>query len=232
MSIKDNYSIRSIPKEQTYEWLLKKHYAHRIPSISYAFGLYDKRNILQGVCTLGTPLCSQLQGICGDYIVVELNRLVVIDGLLKNTLSYFVSSLLNQLPKPLVVVSYSDTAQNHHGYIYQATNFIYTGLGSIGSDWMVKGLENMHHASIEDSVGRYEYKTSSKTKAELLREKYGDRLYKMPRDNKHRYVYFCADKASKREMYRLLKYKQLPYPKGDNKRYDASYKPRVQGVLI
>jgi len=47
-----DYTVRQIPKEQTHDWLLKKHYAHRIPSIMYAFGLYDVDNILQGVCTL------------------------------------------------------------------------------------------------------------------------------------------------------------------------------------
>ena len=30
----------------------------------------------------------------------------------------------------------------------------------------------------------------------------------------------------------MLRYESLPYPKGDNQRYDASYQPPVQGVFI
>jgi len=43
--------IKSIPRNHTYDWLKYKHYAKRIPSISYAFGLFIKKE-LKGVCTL------------------------------------------------------------------------------------------------------------------------------------------------------------------------------------
>ena len=86
-----NFKVKSIAKQQTHNWLLNKHYAHRIPPISYAFGLYDTKRILQGVSTFGTNLCSQVQGIAGEYKVIELNRLVVNENLPKNTLSFFVS---------------------------------------------------------------------------------------------------------------------------------------------
>lgn len=181
------FLVRQIPKHQTYSWLLKKHYAHRIPPISYAFGLYDVNMQLQGVCTFGNNLCSQLQGICGDYKVVELNRLVITEGLLA-PLSFFVAHSLRLLPRPLVVVSYSDITQGHHGYIYQATNFYYTGIGGGGSGWAVKGMEGVHHTSVEDSVGRYEDRTGNASLEELLRAKYGDKLYRAEQGQKHRYV--------------------------------------------
>ena len=41
MSQIEKFIIRSIPKEQTKEWFKYKHYAKRIPSIRYSFGLYD-----------------------------------------------------------------------------------------------------------------------------------------------------------------------------------------------
>ena len=34
------YFVRSINSSETHEWFLKKHYAKRIPSVSYAYGLY------------------------------------------------------------------------------------------------------------------------------------------------------------------------------------------------
>ena len=53
MSIKEKYTVKSIAKHLCKEWLLHKHYAKRIPSISYAFGLFDEDLI--GVMTIGKP---------------------------------------------------------------------------------------------------------------------------------------------------------------------------------
>ena len=67
MSVKSKYSVESIPKYETYDWLLHKHYAKRIPSISYSFGLFDIDKILIGICTFGSPPSHSLCiGICGD----------------------------------------------------------------------------------------------------------------------------------------------------------------------
>jgi len=226
------YSVIPIPSEQTYDWLLNKHYAKRIPPISYAYGLYSDK-LLNGVCTFGTPLASQLQdaanGICK---VLELNRLVINENLEKNALSYFVSQCLELLPKPTLCVSYADDGQGHHGYIYQATNWIYTGLGSGGYGWAVKGLEHMHHTSIEDSVGRYENRTGNHSVEDLLKQKYGDRLYKRKDSKKHRYFYVCANKRDRSTILENFKYEIRPYPKGDNIRYDSSYEPQTQQLLF
>jgi hypothetical protein len=231
MSIKDEYTVIPIQYSHCKDWLLKKHYAHRIPPITHSLGLYDKCNTLQGVVTFGTSLCSQLQGICGDYKVTELNRLVINEGI-DCPLSYFVSKSLSMLPKPMVIISYSDISQGHHGYIYQATNFLYTGIGSGGYGWAVKGMDGMHHTSIEDSVGRYEDRDTETKLEDLLKAKYGDKLYRAEQGQKHRYIYFVGDKKQKKDMATQLKYTILPYPKGDNKRYDASYEPQTQGMLI
>ena len=233
--MKQKYSIKSVKNSECNEWFLKKHYARRLPNIYYAFGLYDNLNLLQGVCSFGRPMSHTLisgavNGLYQDNFL-ELNRLVINEGLEKNVLSFFVSGCLNKLPKPLIVVSYADTSQGHHGFIYQATNWIYTGLSAKFKDYAVKGLEHMHHSSIEDSVGRYD-ENKNINKHELLRKKYGDRLYMKERPRKHRYFYFLGNKKEKEIMNKNLQYKVKPYPKGDNKRYDASYVPSVQGVLF
>ena len=147
-------------------------------------------------------------------------------------MSWFVSKIFKLLPAPLVIISYSDIEQGHHGYIYQALNFLYTGIGAGGWGWAVKGMEGKHHTSIEDSVGRYEDRDSGESLEKLLREKYGDKLYKTKQGEKHRYIYFVGNKQQKGDMRGKLKYQILPYPKGDNKRYDASYTPPTQGIMI
>ena len=227
MSIKEIYTVKSIKYDQTKEWLLKKHYAKRLPPIEYAFGLYDINNIIKGIVTYGTPLSSTLRGLWKNkYKLIELNRLVINEGLEKNCLSFLVSQSINYLPKPLVLVSYADTSQNHHGYIYQATNWIYTGLSAKFIDYHIKGLENLHHATVHDMSRGQE------NRIQWLREKFGDQLIPVDRARKHRYFYFIGSKKERKDMLKLLPYKIEPYPKGDNKRYDSSYKVTTQIELF
>jgi len=236
MRVASEFYIDSIPSKESYPWLLKKHYARRIPSISYAFGLYNKFDLLVGICTYGRPIAHSLikNAFGGDYQeeFLELNRLVVNDGLPKNTLSYFVSQSLKILPKPKVIVSYADSSQNHHGYIYQATNWVYTGLSAEFKDYMIKGYEHLHSASIMDKVGRSD-SNGHLNKVELLKKKYGEEnIYMVDRPRKHRYFFFIGDKKEKKDMLNKLKYKICPYPKGNNKKYDASYRPNTQVKLF
>jgi hypothetical protein len=224
----NGYVVRGIPKEQTHEWLLKKHYAHRIPSITWAFGLYDNKELV-GVCCYGTPSSSPLRtGVCGGQysnIVIELNRLVLQNNK-KNEASFFISKTLSLLPKPSIIISYSDTSRHHSGFIYQACNFLYTGLSAKRKDWKVKGLEHLHGKTIADISRGHE------KRAVYMREMYGDDFYLEDRPRKHRYVYFLGSKKEKKEMLANLRYSIEPYPKGDNENYDASYQPKIQGVLM
>ena len=228
---KNQYLIRSIETCEYKEWFKQKHYAKRIPSVSHCFGLY-KDNFLIGVCSYGRPVAHTLVKFAfnGSYqdIFLELNRLVVDDGLEKNVLSYFVSNTLKLLPNPSVVVSYADTSLGHHGYIYQACNFIYTGLSAKRTDYKVKGLEHLHSASLMDHAGR----GLAKGKIHKLREIYGDKLYLADRPRKHRYFYLLGTRKEKHTMRSKLAYSILPFPKGDNKRYDSSYKIDKQGILF
>ena len=211
MSIKSKYNIRSIESYQTHEWLLKKHYAKRIPSISYAFGLYEG-SILIGVMTIGKPASPSLcDGVCGKEFteyVYELNRLCVEDGLEKNVLSYFVGSCLKMIKDDLIIVSYADKQMGHNGYIYQATNWIYTGSTKERTD-----------IGSEDGIHSRHYDKTIDTKA--------NRKF---RSSKHRYIFFVGKKRN--IFLKNLKYEKHPYPKGRNERYDASYKPQVQIPLF
>ena len=52
------------------------------------------------------------------------------------------------------------------------------------------------------------------------------------RSSKHRYIMFLGSKTQKKNMLKNLKYNIEPYPKGQNKRYDASYEPTIQTKLF
>jgi len=225
LSIKDDFNVHSIPTKQAKPWILKKHYAGRVPSVSYAFGLHRGKELV-GVCTFGKPASNALcKGICGKKYadkVIELNRLITEDDLPKNSTSYFVSQSLKKITKPKIIVSYADRSQGHHGYIYQATNWIYTGLSDKHIKWEIKGKENKHCRHIFDEYGG----------VEKAKEKLGNKIIKKERPRKHRYVYFLGNKKWKKMMKKKLKYKQKPYPKGDNKEYDTGDKLAKQQRLF
>lgn len=114
-------NICLLDAKSAWEFLKNKHYAGRKPVISVAFGwLIDGK--LCAVCTFGKPaskfLCASICGEDESENVYELNRLCRIDDL-QYPLSMFVSACLNYLKKNnWIIVSYSDTRMNHHGYIY------------------------------------------------------------------------------------------------------------------
>lgn len=192
------YSVREVEAKELHHLILEKHYAKRLPSISFAWGLYDSQDSLVGGLTIGKPASAPLcVGVCGkenSKKVYELNRLILLPGLPQNTSSFFVGKALKSLKsKDLVIVSYSDTGMGHTGYTYQATNFIYTGLTVSRTDkYTPPGTHSRHY---DDS---------------------SPHLRKV-RTSKHRYVFFTNKRN--RALRDSLKYPVLPYPKGDNSYY-------------
>lgn len=222
MSVPERYKVMPVDKRETKEWFKKKHYAGRPPSCSFAYGLYDTTDSLYklvGIISFGTPANYKLNDLVPGYTIMELNRLIINDGMQKNVLSYFLSQSLMQLPKPMVVISYADSGQGHHGYIYQATNWFYAGQTKEEAVY-VKAGNKMHGKSFSDKYG-----TRTKAKADEL----GYTIENQP--PKHRYFYFLGTKKEIKDMHSKLPYEQLPYPKGDNIRYDASYSPPTQLVF-
>ena len=215
--------VMQIKNQETYSWLLEKHYAKRIPQIMFAFGLYDEDK-LKGVVTYGIPASPALcMGICGkEYSdkVLELNRLCLMENN-KNESSFLVANSIKLLPRPTIIVSYADTAQGHVGYVYQSTNFLYTGLSANRVDWTVKGLEHKHSKTLSDGMT-----------LESIKEKYGEDFYYTERSRKHRYIFFHGSKTDKKVMRKKLLYGVLPYPKGDSQTYDSGGNVETQGILF
>lgn len=215
--------VLPIKPEETEPWLIEKHYAKRMCPISYAFGAYDEGKLV-GIVTFGVSASSTLrQGVCGkDWTnhVFELNRLCCLNK--KNLASELVGKAMRMLPKPMIIVSYADTEQGHVGYVYQATNFLYTGLSSKFKDPKVKGLEHQHHATYAHGLSN----------AKVI-EKFGaENVYFVDRARKHRYVFFLGNKAQKKQMLKDLSYDILPYPKGDSRKYDAGGNVKTQSLLF
>lgn len=87
-------------------------------------------------------------------------------------------------------------------------------------------MEHLHNGTIMDMSRGQE------NRVEWLREKFGDNLIMIERPRKHRYFTFIGNKKDRKKMIQMLPYEQKKYPKGENKRYDASYKPINQLTLF
>ena len=187
--------------------VIERHYLHRKAPCTYAFGLVNnKTKEVQGVVIYGVPASSTLlKGVCGPdeaTNVYELTRLWLDDEVPKNGESFLIGSTISQLDRE-IIVSYADTSQDHRGVVYQATNFIYTGLSSKFRDPKVKGLEHQHHATYANGLSNQE-----------VIDKFGEEnVYFVERPRKHRYVYFNASPTRRKALKKKLRYKVLPYPK-------------------
>ena len=202
----NNLRVEKIKASQTYEMITELHYAKRKPSISFAFGLFEEDELI-GCITIGKPASHSLCiGVCGEEHsskVFELNRLILLKNE-KNYASFFVSQVLKQLKQEdLIIVSYADTGMNHNGYVYQATNFIYTGETKTRTDkYVPSGKHSRHYTNDNNHLRRF-------------------------RTGKHRYIFFTG--KSKRAYLKALKYEVQPYPKGANKNYElgSEYKTKI-----
>tara|TARA_R110001592_G_scaffold1226_1_gene7292 strand:- start:1801 stop:2457 length:657 start_codon:yes stop_codon:yes gene_type:complete len=185
-----NYAIRRIQHKETLPFILNIHYAKRIPSISYAFGLFQNK-VLVGIVSYGMPasasLCEGIAGKNNKKYVLELNRLVLKNNK-KNEASMLIAASFKLLPKPKIIVSYADTKQQHLGIVYQATNFMFTGTTKERTD--IAGEQGKHS-----------------------RHHLGDKTKRVLRSAKHRYIYVIGNKKDKRQLKNAINYKVKNYPK-------------------
>lgn len=198
----DGLRVFPVTYSQTKPFLLSVHYARRMPNIRYAFGLFDGWDLI-GVCTFGSPasppLCKGLAGEENHKHVLELNRLAFLPG--KNGMNHasiLVGRSLRMLPHGTFVVSFADWGGWHHvGYVYQATNWLYTGLTKARTD--LAGVGGGHFRHYAEGETR-----------------------RVQRTAKHRYVFLMGSKRERKRMRKELRYEVLPYPKGESVRYDTA----------
>lgn len=116
-----------------------------------------------------------------------------------NRASFLVSHSLKMLPRYTFVVSYADTGWTHVGYVYQACNFLYTGLSAKRVDTY-------------QPDGKHSRNYDKNNHSELHQT----------RNQKHRYIYLVGTKRDKKKMLSELRYPIIAeYPKGDERRYDT-----------
>jgi hypothetical protein len=191
--------VKPVEKRIAQEVVVKNHYLHRKTNIQYAFGLFED-DALVGVITFGTPPSRHLQmSACPSdpSMVIELNRLWVSDAMPRNTESWFISRALALLP-PLIVVSYADTAHDHQGFVYRASNFNYAG-------W----------TDMERKTPRFDYvPTNGKHSRDAFRSNSFTRVRRRP---KVKYWIITGNPTERRKLLKIcgwpkLSWKELPPP--------------------
>jgi hypothetical protein len=190
------------------------HYAHRVPSIVVAVGMYVD-GVLAGCVTYGIPPVPNVQRCCGEEYrknCLELNRLYIHDWAGHNSESWIIgqsfSVLSDQHPEYFVLVSYADTGEGHEGIIYRATNWMYTGLHAQErcAGVLLNGGTTIHSKHLVNMFGTRSIDT--------IQANLGTRFVSIIEGlGKHRYVYFLGSKRQRKALRKALKWDVLPYPK-------------------
>lgn len=199
----ENYHIKKIDYPTAMDVVTREHYLHRRAPCSVAFGLFIKEE-LKGVICYGTPSSAPLRsGIAGPenaLNVIELTRLWVDDSVPRNGESFLIGRTIKNAGKE-IIVSFAEIQQGHVGIVYQATNWIYTGLSAKRTNWTIDGFAK-HCQTLAD-----------KYTANEIRSKFGDRFSLQDRPRKHRYIFINAKGKRRIELLAALRYPILGYPK-------------------
>jgi hypothetical protein len=151
--------------------------------------------------------------------VLELSRLVVTTSE-ANAASFLIGGSLRLLRASgdWIVVSYADCNDHvgHVGYVYQATNWLYTGKGSAEPKWA--------HPTTGEIISFTRRHIDIKARALGLHE---SELIKLPQTGKHRYVTFTGTRTFRKGALSSLKYRREPYPKGESQRHGAAVMPNT-----
>jgi hypothetical protein len=205
-----NTEIVKVTCDEVEEFCERFHYSHTKGSALWRWGL-SSNGILIGVVAYNLPTrttCESLFGKAGRFHVWHMGRLAMADDAPRNSESRLIAGSLREIQTGYQdvwgVVTYAASDVGHIGYVYQATNAIYTGKSTV-------------HNYYTDSSGnrRSDYLSGfvSKARAESMGWTWHRGAYK------HRYVYILGNKTERKARLKLFALPTLPYPKGDTRQY-------------
>ena len=181
------------------------HYAKVGGNKTWRWGLWEGP-ILHGVVAYNLPTRTTCESVFGPEHrerVWHMGRLALSDATPNNAESRLIAGSLKRItrehPHVWAVLTYAAVEKGHIGYVYQATNALYTGTGG-------------HSVFYVDPNGgrRSDYLGGafvSKARAISLG------WTRNAGDVKHRYVYLLGSSTHRKHLRRLLKLPVLPYPK-------------------
>ena len=204
-----NLKIEKISYKVAMDVIVDKHYLHRKCPCSIAFGLFSEGGLV-GVIVFGKPasytLCNAIAGENESKNVIELNRLWVCDSMPKNTESWFISRSIKKCGYD-IIVSFADTREGHIGYVYQATNWLYTGMTKRRKSYRLKN-------ELTNDRNRKHGRNEKMSKKEMICQHGVESVEEYYSSVKHRYIYINCKGVRKKQLLSNLNYCLKPYPKG------------------
>ena len=219
MELKD-LQTRLVDNDYAKRFISKYHYSKTCSNIVVAIGQWYKNDLINCIVfnyCCGREMAKQVLKNGNNENTLELSRMVSIEPKPKNLESYSISKALNWLkenmPNIKVIISYADNTMGHKGYCYQASNFVYYGQSRPTKEYYLDGKR------IHERVLNSRYGSSSE---EFLKSQLGDRFFvKINKETKSRYYHLISqNKKELKELKKNILVKSLPFPKGDNQRYN------------
>lgn len=186
------------------EFCRRWHYMNRSGPAMNIFGLWDE-NTLVGCVSYNLPTMETCSSVFGEErwdTVLHMSRLVCAENAPRNSESRLIAGSLkllkNDRPQVRCVITYAAQSEGHVGYVYQATNAYYTGLGG----------EKFFY--VDQQGNQRSTKQGKRITLAQATEIGWRRVDNLP---KHRYIYLLGNKTERSESRKLLLLKVQPYPK-------------------
>lgn len=158
------------------------HYSKSSPNYIKVFSI-SYRDLIIGICGFSKPSRQNIT-INGDSNILELSRLVILDGTPKNAESYFIGKCLRFIVKLNIysgIVSYADSTQGHIGTIYKASNFTLDSIVKPNYYYLDSEGKRIHKKTVWD-----------RAKVNLITEKEQskmDNLIRIEDKEKYKYIF-------------------------------------------
>lgn len=216
LSLFDVESETSVPKvrdmtvspastRDVQEFARRYHYTGVGNNANWRWGLWHGV-VLHGVVAYNLPTRSVCSSVFGEehlHRVWHMGRLVLSEDSPRNSESRLIAGSLRAIqqehPDVWAVLTYAATDAGHLGYVYQATNALYTGTG--GDPVFYLDKHGKRRGTHLDGRG-----VGAARAAEMgwTRQQGGV---------KHRYLYVLGNKTQRRQRMAQLRLPVLPYPK-------------------
>jgi hypothetical protein len=189
------------------EFARRYHYTGLGGNASWRWGLWHGPMLL-GVVSYNLPtrsVCASVFGKENLHRVWHMGRLAVAENAPRNSESRLIGGSLRVIrhdhPNVWAVLTYAAIDAGHIGYVYRATNALYTGLSDVRSVRYYTDRDGKRRAT---RLGG-QFVNASRAIELGWQLQQGER--------KHRYVYILGSRTERRHRLALLRLPQLPYPK-------------------
>ena len=187
------------------------HYAHAVPTCQHIYNVWNDQDEWCGVIIYGSGATPHIADCFDKWHgqVLELVRVALNGkqghGNTSTAVAMTLKAIKREAPWVDLIVSYADIDQDHVGTLYQATNWIYTGVKNADSRgaFIVFGKKT-HPKSI--------YSKGWKQSLLWLRENVDPNAEEFITKGKHKYLYPMT-----KEMRERVKILEVPYPKKESK---------------